>query len=150
MKSIIGIDPGITGGIAVYGPDGYWSEQMPVMAVGAKGRRCVNPLGVKDLLETMGHSVVYLEKVHSMPKNGGAANFSFGDSFGCLRGVVMSMGYPLVLVTPQTWKKHFKLTKDKEMCRARAIELFPLDNFNLKKDIDRAEAMLIAFYGAQQ
>lgn len=146
----IGIDPGITGAIAVYGSDGYYSEEMPVMAVGAKGKRCINPLGVRDLLLTMGKHTVYLEKVHSMPQNGGAANFSFGDSYGVLRATCLVLGYPLVLVTPQIWKKYFKLTSKKEVCRARAIELFPEENFNLKKDVDRAEAMLIAYYGACQ
>jgi crossover junction endodeoxyribonuclease RuvC len=146
----IGIDPGIQGAVAVYDSDGYWSEEMPVMATGAKGKRCVNPVGVKAILRTMGKQTVFLEKVHSMPQNGGAANFSFGDSFGCLRGVIMTMGYPLVLVTPQVWKKHYRLTSDKEQCRARAIELFPEENLNRKKDADRAEALLIAYYGAQQ
>jgi crossover junction endodeoxyribonuclease RuvC len=146
----IGIDPGLGGAIAVYDADGYRSEEMPVMATGAKGKRCINPLGVKELLQAMGNQTVYLEKVHSMPQNGGAANFSFGDSFGCLRGVIMTMGYPLVLVTPQMWKKHYRLTSDKEMCRARAIELFPEESFNRKKDVDRAEALLIAYYGVNQ
>lgn len=108
---------------------------------------CINPLGVKEILQSMGKQTVYLEKVHSMPKNGGAANFSFGDSYGVLRATCLVLGYPLVLVTPQEWKKHYKLTKEKEPCRAKAIELFPEENFNLKKDIDRAEAILIAYYG---
>lgn len=146
----IGIDPGITGAIAVHDQNGYWAEEMPIMATGAKGKKCINPLGVKELLITMGKQTVYLEKVHAMPKNGSNANFSMGDSFGCLRGVIMTLGYPLVLVTPQMWKKHFRLTSDKEQCRARAIELFPEENFNRKKDADRAEAMLIAYYGSQQ
>lgn len=146
----IGIDPGITGAIAVLDDNGYWSEEMPTMATGAKGRRCVNPLGVRDILLSMGKQTVYLEKVHAMPVNGSVANFSMGSSFECVRTVCMLLGFPLVLVTPGSWKKHFKLTKDKEMCRARAIELFPEESFQRKKDVDRAEAMLIAYYGSQQ
>jgi len=149
-KLFIGIDPGLSGAIACYGPDGYYSEPMPIMSAGAKGKNCVNPMGVKELLLTMGRGTVYLERVRSMPGQGVSSVFSFGDTFGCLRGVVAAMGYSVVQVTPQKWKKHFRLTSDKEQCRARAIELFPDENFNLKKDADRAEALLIAYYGYQQ
>ena len=146
----IGIDPGIHGGVAVYNEDGYRSEEMPFMATGAKGRNCINPVGLKAILQLMGKQTVYLERVHSMPRDGVTRAFSLGDSFGCIRGVIMTLGYPLILVTPQIWKKHFKLTSDKELCRAKAIQLFPDEDLNRKKDVDRAEALLIAYYGAQQ
>lgn len=144
----IGIDPGLGGAIAVYGLDGYYAERMPTMATNAKGKRCVNPLGVKDLLVTMGKQTVYLEKVHAMPKNGSIANFSMGSSFECVRTCCLLLGFPLVVIKPTVWKKYYRLTSDKEQCRARAIELFPEENLNLKKDVDRAEALLIAYYGA--
>ena len=152
MTSAVGIDPGLNGAIAVYNKDGYYAEQMPVMAVGKKGKRQVNPLGVKAILQLMGKHTVYLESVHSMPQNGSAANFSFGDSFGVVRATCLVLGYPLVLVTPQAWKKHYGIVKDekKEQARALAISLFPEEDFNLKKDSDRAEAMLIAYYGVKQ
>lgn len=146
----IGIDPGLKGAIAVYDRDGYRSEEMPIMAKNGKGKNCINAVGVVEILRSMGKQSVYLEKVHSMPGQGVASMFSMGDSYGCLRGVIMTLGYPLVLVTPQTWKKYYTLGKDKEQCRARAIEMFPDENFNRKKDVDRAEALLIAYYGANQ
>lgn len=146
----IGIDPGVTGAVAVFNKDGYWSEDMPVITMGTKNRYCINPIGLKELLINMGKQTVYLERVHAMPKNGGIGNFSMGDSFGAIRATCMTLGYPLVLVTPQSWKKFYNLSAKKEQCRARAVELFPEENFNRKKDIDRAEAMLIAHYGYHQ
>jgi crossover junction endodeoxyribonuclease RuvC len=146
----IGIDPGITGAIAVYNADGYYSEDMPVMDKGAKGRRQINPLGIKNLLMMMGKQDVYLEMVHAMPVNGSQANFSMGDSFGSIRATVLTLGFPLVLVPPRTWKKYYHLTAKKEHARARAIELFPEEDFHFKRDVDRAEALLIAYYGAKQ
>jgi len=147
---VIGIDPGLSGAIACYGPDGYRSEEMPVMRTGVKNKQCVNPLGVKDILLSMGSGTVYLERVRSMPGQGVVSVFSFGDTFGCLRAVVAVLGYPIVQVTPQKWKKYYTLSSDKEQARARAIEMFPKENFNRKKDSDRAEALLIAYYGSQQ
>jgi hypothetical protein len=47
-------------------------------------------------------------------------------------------------MTPVQWKKHFKLTSDKEMSRALAIRMFPEAPLNLKKHSDRAESLLMA------
>jgi crossover junction endodeoxyribonuclease RuvC len=57
----------------------------------------------------------------------------------------------VTLVKPQKWKKHFSLDKDKDKSRALANRRFP-DNhqdFARKKDDGRAEAALIALYGAE-
>jgi hypothetical protein len=58
---------------------------------------------------------------------------------------------PLHLVTPGKWKKHFQLTSDKEQSRELAIRLFPGSafQFNRKKHHGRAEAALLARYGAE-
>jgi hypothetical protein len=52
-------------------------------------------------------------------------------------------------VQPQTWKRHFDLIgKDKDAARLLAIKLFPSVEKGLarKKDINRADALLIAAY----
>jgi crossover junction endodeoxyribonuclease RuvC len=59
----------------------------------------------------------------------------------------------MTLVTPAVWKKHHCLSgSDKERSRIRAIEMFPYAAGQLtrKKDHARAEAMLIAKYGADK
>jgi len=51
-------------------------------------------------------------------------------------------------VTPQSWKKHYRLTANKDDARLRAIHNWPRlsDELSRKKDADRAEALLIAKY----
>jgi len=153
---IIGIDPGVTGAIAFIREDGgYHVEDMPVMARGKSStRKQINPTALYDIIGNnlyLGESRTecYLERVTSMPGQGVASMFSMGDSFGCIRGVLAPFTYPLHVITPQSWKKHYKLGKDKEICRAKAIELFPLAELHRKKDHNRAEALLIAKYGVE-
>ena len=67
-----------------------------------------------------------------------------------VRGVVASLAIPTHMVTPGRWKKHFRLDADKEKARALAIRLWPSsEHFERKKDHGRAEAALIARFGAE-
>ena len=87
-----------------------------------------------------------VENVWAMPKQGAASGFSLGHSVGVCEGVLLALGISTEMIIPQTWKKHFKLTSDKELCRARAISLYPLASLSRKMDADRAEAILMARY----
>ena len=148
---IIGIDPGITGAIAVLFDDGKSIvHDIPVMANGkgkGKVKNSVNGGALVQLLRCFDGAEVFLERVSAMPGQGVSSMFSMGDSFGCIRGVIAACGMPVHIITPQSWKKHYRLGSDKEVCRAKAIELFPGAELSRKKDHNRAEALLIAKYG---
>lgn len=157
MAVIIGIDPGITGAISVIWEDGYAVHDLPTMANGkggAKVKSKIDGAGLAELLGELGFAFsietapeVYLERVSAMPGQGVSSMFSMGDTFGCIRGVCAALGYRVHIITPQEWKKHFGLGKDKEVVRAKAIELFPEASLARNKDHNRAEALLIAEYG---
>jgi crossover junction endodeoxyribonuclease RuvC len=71
-------------------------------------------------------------------------------SYGIAKGVVGSLHIPTINVAPTKWKKHFGLTADKEQARALAISTWPFsEHFRRKKDNGRAEAALLALYGAR-
>ena len=61
-------------------------------------------------------------------------------------------GYEMHYATPASWKKHFKLSKDKGVSRATASQRFPqnAELFKRVKDDGRAEAALIALYGYEK
>jgi len=59
------------------------------------------------------------------------------------------LGLPLELHSPSSWKKKMELTSDKEACRALAVNLFPTAELSYKKDHNRAEALLLAYYAYQ-
>jgi len=153
---IIGIDPGITGAIYFNTVEGKIVVDMPIMAkTSGKGNQ-INPYELTSLLiqppidRLTGIEAAYLESVHEMPGQGVSSVFSFGKSVGIIEGVLAALNIPLVMVTPQRWKKNAKLIgKDKDAARTLAIQLYPelSDRLSRKKDIGRADAILIAEFG---
>ena len=148
----IGIDPGLTGAVAFLRNGEYYSLfDIPTTLKGSGSvKQEVEPGGLKRMflerLEGREDVAIALERVSAMPGQGSSSVFSFGDTYGCCRSVASLTGYPLHLVTPTTWKKHFGLGRDKEESRALASRLFPGAELHLKKHADRAEALLMAHW----
>ena len=92
-----------------------------------------------------------LENVHSMPKQGVASSFCFGEGKGVWEGILAAFEIPTELVSPQRWKKEIMADQGKEKSAARfkAMALFPslADQLKLVKHDGRAEALLMAVYG---
>jgi len=147
MKCIMGIDPGISGAVAFYFPDqraGISAYDVPIVG------KEINASALHDLIHQYAPDLAVIEIVHSMPKQGVASSFNFGMSYGIAKGVVGSLHIPTINVAPTKWKKHFGLTADKEQARALAISTWPFsEHFRRKKDNGRAEAALLALYGAR-
>ena len=145
---ILGIDPGLGGALAFYFPiEGVVSaEDMPVAAGD------VDAATLAARIAQMRPDVAIVEHVASRPGQGVASVFKFGCGFGMVRGVIAASGVPLHLVSPAKWKRSYGLDADKEKSRALALRLWPArsDLFGRKKDHGRAEAALIARYGAER
>lgn len=155
-RLVIGVDVGLSGALAALGSGGLVGvADMPVMARGAgagRVKRQVDPAALAELLTGWADGgrdevLVVVERVASMPGQGVASMLSLGDSLGCVRGIIAAKRYPLAWVTAREWKARYRLGADKELSRARAIELYPGADLAWKKDHGRAEAILIARYG---
>jgi hypothetical protein len=149
----IGVDPGLTGAIAILEDGEYVTlMDMPTTIKGGSGKVKyeVSPTAILQFLVLrVPHATkakAMIERVNSMPGQGAATVFSLGDSFGSARAVLACFGVPYIDVTPAVWKKHFGLSSDKEQSRALASKLFPQAELHLKKHHDRAEALLMAKY----
>jgi crossover junction endodeoxyribonuclease RuvC len=142
---ILGVDPGITGGIAFLYPCGQVvADDIPVVG----GEVDVDTL-VRQV-RTFSPGLAVIERASAMPKQGVSSTFKYGVAYGALRTVVALCDIPYRLVTPAKWKAHFNLDRDKERSRALAIQFWPgCGYFARKKDHGRAEAALIARYGAE-
>lgn len=146
MSLTIGVDPGLTGAIALIDNDGQLLTiyDMPALAGDVSAQLVA---GLDDWhLDDFG--TVVIEDVHSMPKQGVASSFKFGRSKGVVEGVFAGARRPVRYVSPAKWKNDLRLTKDKGSCRQRAVELWPAkaDLFKRVKDDGRAEAALIAYW----
>ena len=152
---IIGIDPGLSGGIAVLENNQVLSIfDMPVMSEGKKNKRQLNSAHlvslIKENIKPSEDVAVVVEQVNAMPGQGVTSMFNFGQTFGAIKGICAALGLPIFLVTPSKWKKHFELiNSSKDSSRTKAIEMYPALSNQLakKKDVNKSDAILIArFY----
>ena len=128
---------------------------MPTLTISkAKGTRRVLDLTalsniIDDKTKNAARVGVFIERVSAMPKQGVASMFSFGESYGAIKGIVAAHFLPMTLVTPVTWKAKLKVSKNKDDARYRASQLMPrfAHLWSRRKDDGMAEAALIAFYG---
>lgn len=156
LRITLGCDPGQTGCIAVLAdgqPAGF--IDMPTMPRKAGGHEINAAALAMQLREALrGHPgadvFAVVELVGSMPGQGLASTFRFGQSDGILRGVLGALGIGYITVAPVRWKNHYGLKgQEKDAARTLAIRRFPTAALQLarKKDGGRADALLIALWG---
>ncbi len=163
---ILGIDPGLTGALALYDPATRRianAKNLPTFEIKRNGK-------LKGVLDT--HALVatlrewapqithaYLEQVGPMPKQGVSSVWSFCRSHCAPETTLICLNIPFTPVPPQVWKKAVGTTADKDHALLRASQLMPhdIDRWTPKRGIINklecegiAEAALMAYYGAQK
>lgn len=156
-NAIVGIDPGLYGGIAVYRTD-YRITVIPIPAT----ERNLDTSRLKEWIDQFMHLrmqwpyiIAYIEAVHSMPGQGVSSSFKFGFVTGKLEGIIEAMEIPLKKVTPQAWKKEILAgtQKDKQAAIDHCLSLYPGVNLMASEKSrtyhsGMADAICIAEYGA--
>lgn len=144
---VLGIDPGARSAAFAFIKAHGWGSLTACVGDVPTANGMVDAAAFARLIRDHGPAVAIIETVGARPLEGRASIFRFGMGTGLLRGVVLGSGVRLVEVTPAKWKRHYRLSADKEQARARAINLFPkVENLTHKKDAGRAEALLLANY----
>ena len=153
---LLGVDPGIRGGLAIVSIDDGAAPQLidaidiPVTGVGAKER--VDVLAIRTWIIAHAPQHALIERAQAMPKQGASSGFKYGRAVGAIEAAITLCSIPVEIVEPSAWKRFWKLPgKDKESGRQKALQLFPAAHAALarKRDHGRAEASLIALYGAK-
>jgi len=114
MRDIIAVDPGVTGAIAVSSEEPFgdfewvWTERL-------KANVCVFKMpdtqgAIVELFKRLSvhrWRAAFLELVTGYIGQGhpGSAMFTFGENYGFLKGIMMTLGISLELVRPQVWQK---------------------------------------------
>ena len=152
---IIGIDPGLSGAIAILENKKVLKIfDMPVMSEGKKNKRQLNSAQlvniVRENINNNEEIAVVVEQVNAMPGQGVTSMFNFGQTFGAIKGVCAALSLPIYFVRPSKWKKQFELiNSSKDASRTKVIEMYPhfSDQLSKKKDVNKSDAILIArFY----
>ena len=149
---IIGIDPGLSGAIAVLDNNKVLKiYDMPVMAEGKKNKRQLTSAQlvniIKENINSHEEINVVVEQVNAMPGQGVTSMFNFGQTFGAIKGVCAALNLPIFFIRPSKWKKYFELiNSSKDSSRTKAIEMYPsiANQLSKKKDVNKSDAILIA------
>lgn len=170
MYRFIGIDPGVTGAMAILtlpekpgekaecsitsietpfiGKHEVWKPPLIEMYVEVL-RSEIDTFGRENL-------VITVEKVHGMPGDSVVSVFRLGVCFGQIISLLTLLDLDYMYATPKVWKHYYMLDSDKQKSIDLALRLFP--DADLRSpyrrtkapDHNRAEALLIALYGAEK
>ncbi|MBT7350097.1 crossover junction endodeoxyribonuclease [candidate division WWE3 bacterium] len=148
MRNIIGIDPGLSGAVARI-RENKGVDLIDIPTFYAKKKNWIDYYKLTKVISSLlnwGNNEVWIEDVHSMPKQGVASSFKFGRGFGILIGICAALKIDIKFVPPQTWKKKMNLIKT---TKVQSVELAnKLYNLDISvADDGKAEALLIAHYG---
>jgi len=147
-KTIIGIDPGMSGGYC-YNLEGKryvhkWVDAPDTFAI-------LESIMTYCMLENR-EVHAYIEKVSASPIMGQSSAFKFGYNFGQWNSILVALRIPYTEVVPQKWQmglnkpKDLKGAKLKRWLKEKAIEKFPKHKITLAT----CDALLLYDYGMKQ
>lgn len=145
----MGLDPGARGAIAVVDGTAVEVWDMPTDSEGrvdafALLRRVLAVRATYDPVAAL------LERVGARPHDTPQTAFALGYAYSAAELSICASGVPVLLRTPQTWRRGVGLPigADKAASRALAQRIFPADAglFARDRDDGRAEAALMAVY----
>ncbi len=162
---ILGIDPGFSGALAFYDFHNQSlvavhdmpcqeSVEKKLLSV-SKSRTTIDVAKLSALVHLYHHRVALavIESVNASPGAGVTSMFRFGEGFGILQGVCGALAIRMAFPHPSVWKGTMKVTSDKVSSLVLARESVPLNQaavwFSRVKDHGRAEAFLLALFGAR-
>lgn len=142
----IGCDPGKSGSMAIIWDTG------DVEVIPFDKTAYINAIA---RAKEAGECKCCLEHVSSMPRQGVASTFNFGENFGWCEGILDAFGISYELVRPLKWKREFSVTSDKntsiEVCKRLFPDVSLKRTEKCRKDDDgNAEATLLAEYARRR
>ena len=145
----LGIDPGLTGALALLGPGGDLELVADLPIIRDRSLAWVDGAELQTIIRDAAHGRpvrAIVERVSAMPRQGVASVFTFGVGFGSILGTLQALHVGITFVTPAVWKLALGLGKDKRASLDRARLLYPAADLRLAKHDGRAEALLIAHH----
>lgn len=156
MPHIIGIDPGVSGAIAILTHELELKHvyDMPTveLAVGKGKRRWVDQFRLAVLLvgeKEASHA--FIEDITPRAPDGRLAIAVLFHSIGVVDGVLATLGIPTTSIAPRVWQAGLRVPKGKDGSLLRASELMPkgAQSWFTKGEHGRSDAALIAYWGVR-
>jgi Holliday junction resolvasome RuvABC endonuclease subunit len=170
---VIGIDPGLTGGVAMlHGSQAeVWDTPSKLVEVNGKTKRRIDAPALARLIDKAVNCLdphrearAFVELAQASPRMGVSSAFAYGQAFGLVVGVLAHLDVPVQTVPAAQWKRGMGLAKkgsrelgrDEEREKGSALDLarrlYPqlADELGRIKDNGRADALLLAHWGCEQ
>lgn len=161
MLNFLGVDPGVSGGVALVSERRAYLGGMRMPTVEMRGKKLIDTRELFRVLSAWekSHGIIraaVIEQVHAMPRQGVSSAFTFGRATGAAEGVAMICSDTQHWYTPRVWKKALGLSAAKsasldaarlrfgeqmELCRNGEREVW-----SVMANDGVAEAALIAAY----
>lgn len=106
MRTYLSIDPGSKGFVTIRYPQGYF-DFIPLE--GCDFRKLAMRFA---MLREETDTFAVMEEVHAIFGSSAKATFSFGETNGILKGILIATGIPYQLVQPKTWQKEIWINQD--------------------------------------
>ncbi|MDR1979554.1 MAG: hypothetical protein LBQ42_12540 [Synergistaceae bacterium] len=161
MMVIVGIDPGLSGGIAAIDENLHVLNLLDTPTISTDGKRFYDVVKMASMADTFrritGSLLVVLEQAQAMPGQGVTSTFSTGYGFGLWCGILGTLELPYRTVRPSVWTRKV-LTGIPGEGKARsvnfAMRMFPTAELippGCRKPRDgRSDALCLAYWGATE
>ncbi|MDF2970296.1 MAG: hypothetical protein K0R61_746 [Microvirga sp.] len=148
MGSVLGIDPGLSGALAIVdGSTGHLVDVLDMPHTRFGKAAIIDGFALLDWIGDRRIDQIVIEAPSSRPGQGIASSFQFGRAVGGVEAVMTTLGVPIRHIHPAVWKKKLGLTANKADSLSLARIRFGIrDEFRLKKHEGRAEAALLALF----
>ncbi len=104
---VIGIDPGLAGGIAIICGSHFETHAIPILTrptrVKSKKRKSYNMPAIANLIMDAMH--IFIERQQSFPGQGLVSTGKILEGFGLLQGLCWGIGIEPRIVQPKAWQK---------------------------------------------
>jgi len=158
MQTVIGIDPGLNGAMALCVRQGdsvrveavvdlpTWNDTLKSTG---KVRRYVDGNALAKIIAAWPRpDLIVCERLVAPPAIASTVAFSMGATQGTIQTILRAQEVRHVLVAARVWKQALAVPADKEQARQWVIKTLGSDkDIKRKLDHNRAEAIAIAIYG---
>ncbi len=154
---ILGIDPGLTGGVALLRSvvdSEPLAETWATPTIKIDKKNNLNVPAMVSIVMDAKPDHCFIERVSAMAYSvrgrtqGVSSAFTFGMGFGIWLGILGALQVPYSLIHPANWKVAMGLRgQPKSASLLMVSQLFPSVSLPRAKDEGQAEALLIAEYG---
>ncbi|MFZ4705568.1 MAG: hypothetical protein ACOYMF_06115 [Bacteroidales bacterium] len=160
IKTIIGIDPGASGGIAVW----RIIRDCSVNGLTAQITTVKMPKEFRDMVEYLkntadinpGHTIAFIEKVQVRPDDTGGKQYGIAKmlaNYGSLKNALEQAGIPYIMVHPMSWQSYLNLrttgeskTERKNRYKEVAQKHYPI----IKCNLWNSDALLMVSFGIKK